>query len=113
MSKKVNIILSNTEQVKFVSIVTFWDISLKFSLGKIYLKGIQPDKLPNTAKDSQFEILNITPEIASSYHKLPKSHLKDPYDRMIAWQAIKEKFTLITKDKAFDNFQDCGLKVLW
>ena len=45
-SKNAKIILLDPELVKYVSTVTFWEISLKFSIGKINLKGILPDKLP-------------------------------------------------------------------
>jgi len=113
ISQKVKSILINSDLVKFVSVVSFWEISLKFSLKKIDLEGIQPDYLPNTAKDSHFEILNLTPEIASSYHKLPHGEHKDPFDRMLAWQAIREGCILLTSDKEFSNYKQHGLRVVW
>ena len=113
ISQKVKSILINSDLVKFVSVVSFWEISLKFSLKKIYLEGIQPDYLPNMAKDSHFEILNLTPEIASSYHKLPHGEHKDPFDRMLAWQAIREGCILLTSDKEFSNYKQHGLRVVW
>ena len=113
ISQKAKTILTQPDPIKFVSIISFWEVSLKFSLKKIDLKGIQPEKLPGLAEESHFEILNLKFEIASSYHKLPYGKHKDPFDRMLAWQAIKEGYTLLSSDKDFLNYKDYGLRVIW
>ena len=51
--------LIEKEAIIYISIITFWEISLKFSLGKIDLKGILPDELPKIAKNDGFEILEM------------------------------------------------------
>lgn len=99
--------------IKFVSIISLWEISLKFSLKKINLRGVQPENIPNLVTTSRFEILNLKSEIASTYHKLPYGRHKDPFDRMLAWQAIREECTLLTADKDFSDYKEHGLKVLW
>jgi PIN domain nuclease of toxin-antitoxin system len=38
---------------------------------------------------------------------------KDPFDRLIIWQAISRKLTLISSDRAFAGYQKIGLKVIW
>ncbi len=113
ISQKAKTILTQPDSIKFVSIISFWEVSLKFSLKKIDLKGIQPEKLPNLAEESHFEILNLKFEIASSYHKLPYGKHKDPFDRMLAWQAIREGCVLLTSDKEFLNYKEHGLRVIW
>ena len=50
-------ILLDPQAIKYISAITFWEISLKYQLGKINLVGILPDKLPIIAKDTGFEIL--------------------------------------------------------
>lgn len=113
ISKKAKTILVQPDPIKFVSIVSFWEISLKFSLKKIDLKGIQPDDIPDLAKKSRFEILNLKFDVASTYHKLPYGQHKDPFDRMLAWQAIREGYILLTSDKEFLNYKEHGLRVVW
>jgi len=113
ISKKVKDILLNEESTKYVSTMTFWEISLKFSLGKIDLKGILPDKLPAIAKDTGFEILNLDAQTASTFYKLPKIKNKDPFDRILAWQAIREDCFLLTHDKKLADYKDYGLRVIW
>lgn len=111
--KRVKIILLDTELTKYVSIITFWEISLKFSLGKIDLRGVLPDKFPAIARNTGFEILSLDPDTASSFYKLPKIRNKDPFDRMLAWQAIREDCFLLTRDKEFFSYKDEGLNIVW
>ncbi len=113
ISKKARSILLNQEMVKYISVITFWEISLKYQLGKIDLKGVYPDKLPSIAKDTGFEFLNLEFETASSFYKLPKLKGKDPFDRMLAWQTICKDFCLLTKDSDFTIYKENGLKVVW
>ena len=96
----------------FVSSVSFWEISLKFSLNKLELKGVTPDELPDIAEKMNFEILNLRPDDAASFYRLPRIPHKDPFDRMIIWQAIREKMVLISKDHKISAYQEFGLNLL-
>lgn len=113
ISKSVKDILLDGESTKYVSVITFWEIALKFSLGKIDLKGVLPNNMPTIAKDTGFEILNLDSQVASTFYKLPKIAHKDPFDRMLAWQAIRERYVLLTADKEFLNYKKHGLKIVW
>lgn len=113
ISKKIKSVLLDPEAAKYVSSVTFWETSLKYQLGKIGLTGILPDKLPAIAKDSGFEILDLDADTASSFHKLPKIKNKDPFDRMLAWQAISKDYYLLTQDRDFTEYKNHGLKIIW
>lgn len=108
--KKAKAALMDQELTKYVSVITFWEISLKFSLGKLELTGILPEKLPRIARDTGFDILNLDQEIASSFYKLPRTKNNDPFDRMLAWQAINHNYTLLTKDDSFADYKSYGLK---
>mgnify|MGYP001627594940 CR=1 FL=1 len=96
-----------------VSSASFWEISLKYSTGRLDLKRITPDDFPLLSTDMGFIILDLTPEILASSYKLQKVGNADPFDRLIAWQAIKSGLTLISCDKAFDDYMRHGLKRLW
>lgn len=113
ISKRVKNILLDGELTKYVSTISFWEISLKFSLKKIDLIGVLPYKLPAIAKDTGFEILGLDSDIAASFYKLPRIRNKDPFDRMLAWQAIRKDCLLLTRDKGFDYYKDHGLKTVW
>jgi PIN domain nuclease of toxin-antitoxin system len=38
---------------------------------------------------------------------------KDPFDRMIIWQAINNGLPLISKDSSLSLYSDYGLKIIW
>ena len=96
-----------------VSVVTFWEISLKYALGKLELTGVEPEELPDFAAQMNLEILPITTAEASTFHKLPRLSHKDPFDRIIIWQAIQRKMTLISKDRDFKAYHKFGLRIIW
>ncbi len=96
-----------------VSVVTFWEISLKYALGKLELTGVKPEELPDFAAQMNLEILLITASEASTFHKLPRLSHKDPFDRIIIWKAIQQKMTLISKDRDFKAYRKFGLRTFW
>lgn len=59
------------------------------------------------------EIIQPTVQETASFYKLPKVEHKDPFGRMIIWQAIQQPLVLISKDANFPECQEFGLKVLW
>ena len=51
---------------------------------------------------------------ASTYHELPlKENHKDPFDRMLIWQAITKGMIMISKDEFFIQYTKDGLKLIW
>lgn len=113
ISQKISKILKDPEPAKYISVLSFWEISLKFSLDKIDLVGVLPDELPDIAKKANFDILDIDVKTVSSYHKLPYGRNKDPFDRMLAWQAIRYGYSLLTQDSDFADYKIHGLKIVY
>ena len=113
LSKRAQQLILDDENDIYVSAVSFWEISLKFGLGKLTLDNVVPDQLPHYAKKSGFELLPIEAETASSSYRLPREAHSDPFDRLIVWQAIHEKMTLITKDAELDAYPGTGLITAW
>jgi len=105
--------ITDPENSVAVSLVTFWEISLKYALGKLELVDTKPEDLPGAAEDMGIDILQVSPHEAASFHNLPKLAHKDPFDRLIIWQAIQQKMTLISKDKEFKDYRKLGLKIHW
>ena len=97
----------------YVSVVTFWEVSLKFTLGKIALQGTTPEELPAAARQMGFTLLALAPQDAATFYQLPRFQHKDPFDRMLVWQAICQNLTLLSKDPDLRQYQPHGLRVLW
>ncbi len=113
LSTQVRRVLEDGTNAIFVSAVSFWEISLKYSLGKLDLKGVEPEDFAHFAIETGFELLPLLPEEAVGYHRLTASWHRDPFDRMLICQALKRNLTLISKDKSVSRYHTEGLKVLW
>ncbi len=112
LSDKLQNIIDAPENEIYVSIISFWEISLKFSIGKLNLNNIKPDELPCFVTDSGFQIMNISEHDAASFYKLPRMKHKDPFDRFLVWQSICEECIFITNDKEIASYESEGLRYL-
>ena len=97
----------------FISTISFWEISLKYGMGKLELQGCSPEELPEVASAMQLELLHPSAEELASFHRLHRVVHKDPFDRLIVWQALQNKLHLISKDQRLSEYQSLGLKVIW
>lgn len=113
LSSKVTAILKDGANEIFVSSVTFWEISLKYGLGKLDLNNLVPEDLPHLSKETGFSFLPLLAAGSAGYHKLNASWHRDPFDRMLIWQAINNELTLLSKDKNVAQYKSVGLKQLW
>ena len=113
LSEKAREAISNAENQIYVSVLSYWEISLKYALGKLELEGITPDELPEKAKEIDIEMMELSEEDAITFYKLPRLKHKDPFDRLIIWQAIRRDLPLISKDKIMEDYQKFGLVTLW
>jgi PIN domain nuclease of toxin-antitoxin system len=105
--------IQDPDMTVLVSVVSFWEISLKYSIGKLDLGNILPDEFPEIVRQSGFDSLPLTDTDAATFHNLPRKGHKDPFDRLIAWQAITHNLTLITPDRAFAEYHTNGLRIVW
>jgi len=113
LSRSVAQKIRSSDNEVAVSVVTFWEISLKFALGKLELSGVEPDELPGFADQMSLSSLTISPSEAASFHRLPKLLHKDPFDRFIIWQAIQRKMILVSNDREFKEYREFGLRIHW
>ena len=114
LSKNVHNIISNADNEIFVSTVSFWEISLKTSIRKFSFENIDIKKFPKYARDMDFNIIDLQENETITFYELPqKEKHKDPFDRMLIWQAITKNMTMISKDESFDEYIKNGLKLVW
>lgn len=114
LSKKVkNLILSSDSQI-FLSAVSFWEISIKYQTGKLNLGTHTPSSLLEGFKkyfDHYF--LDLNAKESATFYQLQTSHHRDPFDRMLIWQAINNGLDLISNDELVKQYEDTGLKIIW
>ncbi|MDP2752039.1 MAG: type II toxin-antitoxin system VapC family toxin [Rhodocyclaceae bacterium] len=113
LSAKVRKIIVDPTHEIHISTISFWEISLKFALGKLDLVGCMPEDLIVVAQDMGLGITSPTPNESATFHHLPKRAHKDPFDRMLIWQCLQRQWAFISKDDALSDYEALGLTTLW
>ncbi|MEO0566501.1 MAG: type II toxin-antitoxin system VapC family toxin [Pseudomonadota bacterium] len=90
-----------------VSAASLYEIGWKHRLGKLALSGAQASQL---LQGSTLEALSVSAETMIAATQLAWDH-RDPWDRIIAAQALRLDTPLISADTAFDDVAD--LMRLW
>jgi PIN domain nuclease of toxin-antitoxin system len=111
LSQKVQSTLLNEENAIYYSQYSLWEISLKYSLGKLQLKNKTPEQFFEVIDNSFFICKPIDNIELITFYKLPVEH-KDPFDRAIIWQSIINELILISFDEKLDIYKKYGLKCL-
>ena len=93
----------------FVSAITAMELATKFRLGKLPQARLLVDEFEKRCGDEGFGLLPLLPAHALLAGSI-KAEPRDPFDRMLAAQAIVEGLDLISNDPAFDAL---GARRLW
>lgn len=93
----------------FVSPASFWEIAIKAHLGKWALTMPYLDYADAVFRLYGFHELPIRPDHTVRLIGLPNHH-NDPFDRLLAVQALAEGLTLVSADAVFDRY---GVPRVW
>lgn len=111
IGEHVRQILLAEEHAKYASVVSFWEISIKYALGKLVLDGLTPEAIVAAAAGAGYEFLGLEPLVAATYHQLPKSDdHKDPFDRLLIWQAMRGRMAFLSSDEKIHAYREHGLQ---
>jgi PIN domain nuclease of toxin-antitoxin system len=108
--KNYDRLLSEANEV-FYSQASLWEISIKYNLGKLLLRGLKPEEFYEELCGSYFKCRPLENEELISFHRLPIEH-RDPFDRIMIWQAIRSDYHFLSADSEIGNYKKYGLKVL-
>lgn len=112
LSSEIKQIIQKQENDICISQISIWEISLKYSIGKLKTGNLLPDELEKEITENNYRILPIITADLFDFYKLPVATHKDPFDRMIIWQCIKNGYTLLTRDRKFEEYLEYGLKYI-
>ncbi|MEA2232135.1 MAG: hypothetical protein QOD83_1951 [Solirubrobacteraceae bacterium] len=82
-----------------ISAVCVWEAAIKGALGKLRV----PHDLLERLDEFAFERLPVTDVHAWAVRALPPIH-SDPFDRLLAAQAVCERATIVSADEVFDAY---------
>jgi PIN domain nuclease of toxin-antitoxin system len=92
-----------------VSAITAYEMAYKHRLGKWSEVGLLVGVFEQVVRDEQFGLLPITARHAARAGSFPTEH-RDPFDRILAAQAIAEDLLLVTDDSQMATL---GAQTLW
>ncbi len=92
-----------------MSAASAWEIATKVRLGKLGELGQAWSRFEELVKADGFSHLAINQRHALSAGAFPQAH-RDPFDRMLAAQALAEDMLLVTADPAVSVF---GARIFW
>ena len=95
LSKKVIKEITDENNEVLVSAASLWEIALKHNIGKLVV-DFDIKKIPEYCTKMGFELIP-----------------KDPFDRMLIYQCITKKYTLVSKDQKIETYEEDGLKYFW
>lgn len=110
LSDEVKEALISDKNEIYYSQVSLWEIAIKYSIGKLSLNGITPEELYDEIENSFLLYKTMDNQELISSYRLPKEH-KDPFDRMIIWQAVTSEMTLLSVDSKMNAYEEYGLKL--
>jgi PIN domain nuclease of toxin-antitoxin system len=114
LSRKIKDIIIDKNNEICVSTVSFWEISLKTRIKKFSFENINIKDFPKYIRKMDFTIIDLEEKETITFYELPqKENHKDPFDRMLIWQAITKNMIIISKDKLFEQYKKDGLKFIW
>lgn len=92
----------------FLSVVSAWEVVIKAQLGKLTLRLPLADIVAQQQANG-IRLLDVTLPHVLGVEGLPAAH-KDPFDRLLAAQAIVEGMELVTADAVFAHYP---VRVSW
>jgi len=97
-------IIDLKSNIILISIVSFWEIAIKVSLGKLQT-NIPLNSLKQYLGDTNYSLLHISFEALNRIKSMPFYH-RDPFDRMLIAQAITENIPIVSVDTKFDLYPE-------
>ncbi len=92
-----------------VSVVTAWELAIKVKKGKLPGSAYLVANFRKIINDEGFSLLDITLDHALQAGSLERRH-DDPFDRILAAQALAEGLVLVSQDGIFEAY---GVRRLW
>ena len=95
----------------FYSQASLWEISIKFNMGKLSLKGMNPEEFYEEVENSFLKCRAFSNDELITFYKLPIEH-KEQFDRIMIWQSIKSDYYFLSVDRQITKYERYGLKIL-
>jgi PIN domain nuclease of toxin-antitoxin system len=103
LSERVLALCHDPANELLFSVASAWEMQIKAQLGKLKLSLPLAKIVATQHQANRVIVLAITLPHVTALDSLPTHH-KDPFDRLLASQAIVEGATLLSSDPVFDQY---------
>ncbi|MGL4550967.1 MAG: type II toxin-antitoxin system VapC family toxin [Gemmataceae bacterium] len=109
LSKRAETLILDPANEVLVSAASFWEIAIKVSIGKLPLHRPYEEFVDACLTGYRFTVLPVEPRHKTALISMAFHH-RDPFDRMLAAQALTEGIAVVSADAALDPY---GVTRLW
>ncbi len=110
ISKDVLEIIENSLNDVYISTVSFWEISIKLSIKKLDLQGLEISDLVQICHEQDIKIVQLPISAVEKYRNLPmKEKHKDPFDRALISLCISDDYVFLSHDSNVQLYKTDGL----
>lgn len=109
LPKKARTAIADQRNQCLLSLANCWELAIKASLGKLELPRSIERFVPEQLAANGFQSLAIELRHVAKVVSLPFHH-RDPFDRLLAAQAIEEKCPIVSADPVFRKY---GVTRIW
>lgn len=109
LSSRARRAIAQVEHVRFFSVASAWELTIKCSTGKLKLAVPVGRLLAEHLPVNQTEMLGITLNDLVRLESLPWHH-RDPFDRLMAAQALERGLHIVSSDPIFETY---GIERIW
>jgi PIN domain nuclease of toxin-antitoxin system len=103
LSRPARAAVASPSNSAFASAASVWEAATKFRLGKFPEAALLVDNPRRILAALEIEVISLSLEHARLAGTLAHSH-KDPFDRMLAAQALLDNLAIVSVDTVFDDF---------
>ncbi len=103
LTKTARAAIEDLNNTCYVSMASFWEMSIKMNLGKLAVNGLSLSEFMDEIAKNDIETLDIERQHILENERLPLFH-RDPFDRLIIAQAVSDVMPIVSSDDAFDAY---------
>ncbi len=104
LTRRMRSVLSSTTASVHLSVVSAWEIAIKYQSGKLSFDVPVEDVLSRILDGASWPVLPVLPAHIPELLALPMHH-RDPFDRLLIAQARAEGMSLATSDQQFRKYR--------
>lgn len=109
LSRRARKVIADSRNECWLSVASCWEMAIKISVGKLSLPSPIGRFIPEQLAANGFRLLDIDFEDVVRVASLPFHH-RDPFDRLLAAQALGRGSTVVSLDRVFATY---GAKRVW